>query len=120
MKNTIYLLTIALCGLIVGCVQKTTNQTVSFQLNVSGIPSIKTVGVQIDYEAMEWEKFQLMRELVKDSLYELTITGNTGYLFTEVKFKVNDEFEFKDEPNRKINFDKSRKTIYKATFNKNN
>lgn len=120
MKKHLSIYMFVIVSMLSACVQKTTEQTLTFQLNVSEIPNIKTVGIELENEAIEWEKYYEMKPLVKDSLYELKITGHTGYLFTEVKFKINDETELKDQPNRKVIFDKSGNTIYKATFNKIN
>ena len=107
-------------GLIcmIGCVQKTTNQTVTFEVDVSGISDIKTVGIRIDNEAIGWEKDLEMKAVIKDSLYTITLTGKTGYLFTEIKYNINGKSELEDLPNRKVIFDKSGITQYKATFNK--
>lgn len=120
MKKIIY----AICTLgfifIISCVQKTANQTITFELNVKGIPNIKTVEIRIDNEAIGWEKEMEMKPIIKDSLYSLTLTGKTGYLFTEVKFKINGEYELKELPNRKVIFDKSGTTLFKSTFNKIN
>ncbi len=120
MKKIVY----AICALgfifNISCVQKTTNQTITFELNVKGIPNIKTVEIRIDNEAIKWEKEMEMKPIIKDSLYSLTLTGKTGYLFTEVKFKINGEYELKELPNRKVIFDKSGTTLFKSTFNKIN
>ena len=57
-------------------------------------------------------------EIKKDTLYQVTITGETGYKFTEVKFVVNDTFEFQNEDNRRVIFSKKDTTFFKAKFNK--
>ncbi|OYU93234.1 MAG: hypothetical protein CFE21_21325 [Bacteroidetes bacterium B1(2017)] len=101
------------------CVQESYNQTVTVILDVSGIKDIKSVGLRGDGKPLSWDEDFEMKPLIKDSLYTTTFSGKTGYLFAEVKFVVNGEFELKDKDNRQVYFDKSRKTIYKATFNKN-
>ena len=52
-------------------------------------------------------------------MFQITITGETGYKFTEVKFVVNDTFEFKDKENRRVIFSEKDTTFYKAKFNNN-
>jgi hypothetical protein len=119
MKKINLLYSVLLCFLFTSCVQESYNQTVTAILDVSGIKEIKTVGVRGEGKPLSWNEDFEMKSLVKDSLYTATFTGKTGYLFTEIKFVVNGEFEQKDQDNRRVYFDKSRKTIYKATFNKN-
>lgn len=46
------------------------------------------------------------------------ITGETGYLFTEVKFTVNGDFELKEKDNRKVVFQSKDTTYYNATFDR--
>lgn len=102
------------------CVQESYNQTVTVILDVSDISVINSVGVRGDDKPLSWKQDFEMKPLVKDSLYTATFSGKTGLLFTEIKFVVNGEFELKDQDNRRLVFDKSKKTIYKATFNKIN
>lgn len=109
-----------ICFTTINCVQKSYNQTVTLILDVSEIPNIKTVGVRGGDKPLSWQEDFKMNALVEDSLYTATFSGKTGLLFTEIKFVVNGEFEFKDQDNRRVVFDKSRKTIYKAKFNKIN
>jgi hypothetical protein len=120
MKNLNLLYFLLFGFLFTSCVQKSYNQTVTVILNVSGIKDIKTVGVRGAGKPLSWKEDFEMKPLIKDSLYTATFSGKTGYLFTEIKFVVNGEFELKDKDNRRVYFDKSTKTIYKATFDKNN
>lgn len=105
--------------LISSCVQESYNQAVTVILDVFGIKDIKSVGLRGDGIPLSWDEDFEMKPLIKDSLYTTTFSVKTGYLFAEIKFVVNGEFELKDKDNRQVYFDKSRKTIYKATFNKN-
>jgi hypothetical protein len=113
MKNLIFISLLFLSS----CVQKSYEQTVELQLNVSGIKNIKTVGVRGEHKPLSWDNDLEMKPIEKDSLYTVTISGKTGYTFEELKFTVNGEFELKEKPNRRVNFDASRKTVYKAKFN---
>ncbi len=116
MKTAIKLLLLML--LLSGCVQKSYDRTVLYVLDTKGIPNVKTVGIRGNDNPLSWEKDYLMVLDPNDSLYKATVTTRTGYLFTEIKFVVNGEFEFKDQPNRKIDFEKKDTIVYKAVFNK--
>lgn len=98
------------------CVQKTHLRTVVFTLDVSGIPNIKTVGIRGWDSPLSWNKDFPMKEVVKDSLYEVTISGKTGRLYTEMKFSINGQLEEKISGNRQIYFQRKDTTFYKAKF----
>ena len=59
-----------------------------------------------------------MKEGKKDSLYQITITEETGYKFTEVKFVVNNTFEFQNENNRRVIFSENDITYFNVKFNR--
>ncbi len=99
------------------CVQKTQFRTVVFTLDVSGIPNIKTVGIRGWDSPLSWDKDYPMMEIVKDSLYQVTISGRTGRLYTEMKFSINGELEENISDNRQIYFSDKDTTFYKAKFN---
>lgn len=112
-KLTIAFLSIAFAS---SCVQESHQRTVVFQLDVKGIKNIKTVGIRGN-NPLNWNSdYEMVKG--KDSMYSATISGETGYLFTNVKFTINGEFELVDKPNRKVYFDtKKDTTFYKAIFN---
>lgn len=100
------------------CVQKSYKRTVVFTLDVSQVKNVKKVGIRGNDKPLSWDSDFEMKEIIKDSLYKATITGETGYLFTEIKFTVNDEFEFQNQDNRRVYFDEKKDTtFYKAVFN---
>lgn len=117
MKVGIKIMAFALVLLFSSCVQQTKKQTVTLFLDVNGQKNIKKVGVRGSNNPLSWNS-DLEMKLGKDSLYSVTFTSETGYTFTEVKFTIDDTFEFQDQNNRRIDFHPSGKTIYKATFNK--
>ena len=119
MKNLIILLAITLLGLT-SCVQKTKNQYVTLLLDVSGNKDIKSVGVRGSDKPFSWDYDTEMQVVKKDSLYKKTFEINTGRLCTELKFTINGNFELKDQENRKVYFNQSGETVYKATFEKTN
>jgi hypothetical protein len=102
----------------VSCVQKTYKKTVVLNLQVADIKDVQTVGVRGESTPLSWDKDFLMTPVVKDSLYSVTITGETGYKFSEIKFTVNGVFELEGKDNRKVFFSEGDTTVYNAVFNK--
>jgi len=117
MTNSKILLFVILIFTIGSCVQKSYQRTVKLTLDVSALDSIKTVGVRGKGGPLSWDTDFPMSEIYKDSLYQTVISAETGYLFTEIKFTVNNQFEFENKPNRIVNFDKGDTTFYHAVFN---
>lgn len=117
--KTIIAITASLLSLfLTSCVQKSYKKTVVFALDVSEIKNIKKVGIRGNDKPLSWDYDTEMKEIKKDSLFQITITEETGYKFAEVKFVVNDTFEFQNEENRRVVFSEKDTTFYKAKFNK--
>ena len=104
--------------LLTNCVQKAYKKTVVFTLDVSEIKEVKKVGIRGNDIPLSWDYDTPMKELKKDSLYQVTITTKTGYRFTEIKFVVNDTFELQNEENRRVVFSENDTTFYNAKCNK--
>lgn len=117
MKNIITIIAIVFFLMTTSCVQKTYKKTVVFTVDASEIKNIKKVGIRGNDKPLSWDYDTKMKEIKKDSLYQVTITGETGYKFTEVKFVVNDTFELQNEDNRRVIFSKKDTTFFKAKFN---
>jgi hypothetical protein len=98
------------------CVQSTRTRVAVLTLDVSGKGPITTVGVRGEGNPLSWDTDYPMTELVKDSLYTVTITGQTPYDFTEIKFTVNGQFELENKDNRRLVFTGDT-TFYTAKFN---
>jgi putative oxidoreductase len=108
----------ALLLVATGCVQPAYDRTVIYELDVSALDSIQSVGLRGDEAPLSWQKDQPLTAIVPDSLYRTTVTYRTGYLKTEVKFTVNGTFEFDNADNRRVPFDmRGDTTIYRARFN---
>lgn len=121
MRAIINITIVFLFFLCTSCVQKSYKRTVVFTLDVSQVKNVKKVGIRGNDKPLSWDTDFEMKEVKKDSLYQITITGETGYKFTEVKFVVNDNFEFQNQDNRRVLFDeKNDTTFYKSVFNKRN
>lgn len=105
----------------IGCVQKTCKHTVVFTVDVSSEKAIKTVGLRGFEAPLSWENDLLMQPIKKDSLYQATITFDTPYEGTLVKFTLNGTYELDGKDNRRVQFTKGKDTTYyKAAFNKVN
>lgn len=118
MKNIVIIIAIVFSLLVISCVQKTYKKTVVFTLDTSEIKNVKKVGIRGNDKPLSWDYDTEMKAIKKDSLFQITITGETGYKFTEVKFVVNDTFEFQNEDNRRVHFSEKDTTFFKAKFNK--
>ncbi len=116
MKKYNLILLVLLLISTTSCVQKSYKQTVVFLLDTKGIKNIKSVGIRGENKPLNWVS-DFKMTLNKDSIYTATISGETGYLFSEFKYTINDDFELKGSPNRRVYFDKDGTTIYKAKFN---
>ena len=119
MKTKLAITALLFSLLLTSCVQKSYKKTVVFTIDASEIKNIKKVGIRGNDKPLSWDYDTEMIEIKKDSLFQITITGETGYKFTEVKFVVNDTFEFKDKENRRVIFSEKDTTFYKAKFNNN-
>jgi hypothetical protein len=120
MKTKPPIIALLLSLILTSCVQKTYQKTVVFTLDASEIKNIKTVGIKGNDKPLSWSKNSEMKAIKKDSLYQSTITFETGYTFTEIKFMVNDSLEFENQDNRRVNFSTTDTTFYKAKFNYKN
>ena len=98
------------------CVQKTHQRTVVFILDTSGVKDIEKVGIRGWDTPLSWDEDYPLKEIVKDSLYQATVTGETGRICVEVKFAVNGKLELDGKENRKIYFKEKDTVFYKAKF----
>ena len=110
MKQFKLLILLLMIICINSCVQKSYKRTVVLQLDVKGNKNIKTVGLRGN-NPLSWDSDYEMT-LGNDSIYSATLSGETGYLFTEVKFTINGNFELQNKPNRRIEFDTKKDTTF--------
>jgi PBP1b-binding outer membrane lipoprotein LpoB len=119
-----FLLSLSILTILItfsSCVQKTYDRKVRFLLDVSQMAPIKSCGLRGSNSPLSWDQDLEMKPLIKDSLYSVDVTFNTGYLGCEVKFVVNGQFELQNKDNRRIPFDVNKDTtIYSAVFDKIN
>jgi hypothetical protein len=114
MKNTVASTLLLILILATSCVQKTYKKTVVFTVDVSEIKTIKKVGIRGNDKPLSWDYDTEMKAIKKDSLYQIALTIETGYKFTEVKFSLNDNLESNDGENRRVVFSENDTTYYKA------
>ena len=112
-----FIITGCITTLFFGCVQKASNKTVVYILHVNDSGNINSVGIRGRDKPLNWQNDFEMKMDKSDSTFRTTVTYLTGYKFTEAKFTVNNEFEFKNEDNRKIVFSDKDTTVYTASFN---
>lgn len=122
MKNKI-IVAIVVALVATGCVQKSYTHTIKILLTINNKKGIKKVGVrggENQGNPLNWNSDLPMNEVIKDSLYTTTFEIQSGYTFAEIKFVVDDVWELKDQPNRRITFNDKNDTIFlNATFDKN-
>lgn len=106
-----------MAGMLIGCVQKSSKKTVVYILKISGGDSVETVGLRGKHNPLNWRSDYEMNKNSTDSTYEAVVTYITGYKFTEVKFSLNNQLEFQEQANRKVVFEDSDTTIFRATYN---
>ena len=111
------LLALALAALLLpGCVQKASDKTVVYLLEVHGHPNVRQVGLRGRDKPLSWDYDLPLTLVKKDSLYRAVVTIHTGYNTTEVKFTLNGGFELKEKDNRRIVFGSTDTTVYRARF----
>lgn len=116
MKNISFLI-ILFCFILNSCVQKTFTKTVVYNLTVKNIKDIQSAGIRGNDKPLNWNEDLKMEVIKADTLYQTIVTYKTGYKFTEVKFVVNGDFEFQNNPNRRVAFNDKDTTYYQAEFN---
>jgi hypothetical protein len=118
MKTIVTITALLLFIMVTSCVQKSYKRIVVFTLDASQIKEVKKVGIRGKDKPFSWDYDTELKFSATDSLYQVTTTFDTGYKFTEVKFVVNDTFEFQNQDNRRVHFSDKDTTFFKAKFNK--
>lgn len=115
MKKIVFL--IISCFLMFSCVQKAYKQTVIYTVEIPDSEGITFVGVRGKDKPLNWDQDTELKKINDKGVYQVKVTYLTGYKFTEVKFTRNGEYELQNMPNRRIEFNNSGITQYKAVFN---
>jgi hypothetical protein len=110
-------ITLAATVLLAGCVQPTHDRTVVYEVDVSRVADVRTVGVRGSDQPLTWDGDRALDAVQPGALYRTAVTYRTGYLVTRAKFTVNGEFELADGDNRVIRFATTGDTTwYRAVF----
>jgi hypothetical protein len=101
------------------CVQPTHRYEVEFELMIPMGTAVESVSIHGQDYPLSWEKEMPLTRKAGDSVYTVKVPFQTGYLYTEYKYKLNGEYELKEQENRRIVFqeDKLSYTI-RDTLNK--
>lgn len=116
MKNALLIALITIF-FATSCVQKTNTKTVVYILTLPKLENVQSVGIRGNDKPLNWDNDFELKAIKPDNLYEAIVTYKTGYKFTEVKFVVDDKFEFQNSPNRRIEFSPLDTTYYAAEYN---
>ena len=104
-----------------GCVQPAYDRTVMYELDLTGVSNVQSVGVRGRDKPLSWNSDVAMTQRVAGGPYVVAVTYRTGYLVTEVKFTVNGEFELADKDNRIVRMVPTTRggdtTVYRAQYN---
>jgi putative oxidoreductase len=112
---------VLVCVTLTGCVQRAYDRTIVYELDVSRVPNVQSVGVRGRDKPLSWNSDVAMTQRVAGGPHTVAVTYHTGYLITEVKFTVNGEFELTNQDNRTVRVRRTvtggDTTVYRATFN---
>ena len=88
-------------------------------MDVSGIQDIQAIGVRGALPPLNWNQDFNLTDEDQDMIYTSQIVIDNPYKFVELKFVKNGgEYELDGQPNRRVYFDESKTTEYRATFDK--
>lgn len=108
----------ALILVFASCVQPTHRYEVEFELMIPMGTLVESVSIQGEDYPLSWQMETPLKRRESDSIYSVKVPFQTGYLFTEYKYKLNGEYELKDHDNRRIVFREGQTTyIIRDTFN---
>ncbi|GAA4318044.1 DoxX family protein [Flaviaesturariibacter amylovorans] len=90
-------------------------RTVVYRVQVPG-PAPKVVAVRGGDAPLSWETDRALHLLPGTDMYTDTVTYNTAYGFTDVKFVRDGQFELDQKDNRRVQFNGKDTVVYSATF----
>lgn len=86
MEIILYIVATLFLFLTISCEQKTKKRIVVFTLDISKVDTIKNVGIRGGDSPLSWQNDYPMKEILKDSLYQVTIISETEMICSEFKF----------------------------------
>jgi putative oxidoreductase len=98
--------------------QKANQEKVTVYLDARGFKGeIKEVGLRGQGDVLDWNKDYTLTKTAQEGIYTAQFTTTTASKVLEMKFTINQQFEFDNESNRRITFDPSHTTSYTAKYN---
>ncbi|MFN7419699.1 MAG: hypothetical protein ACK5RV_02315, partial [Flavobacterium sp.] len=79
---------------------------------------VATVGVYGSGNPFSWQQLLALEPIIADSVYRVTFTSKTGFLATEFKFMVNDQWELNNQPNRILKYNTEGVTKMEVVFDR--
>lgn len=113
-----YIKLLLILVLMISCVQETHLKTVTYKVDMNGFENVDKVGIRGAFTDNPWQETIYFTDDDNDGIFEGTITQKTAQNSVEFKFvNQDDQFELKDQGNRRINFEYKPETIlYEAEF----
>lgn len=111
--------TIIIAFLLIGCVQKEHQKTITFNLDMRGLENPTNVGVRGNFTIKPWRETVFLTDDDNDGIYTISLSRETAGYGIEFKF-VNKEniYELVGKDNREIVFEYKPETIvYSTKFN---
>jgi hypothetical protein len=118
MKQILSTFALILLYCTTSCVQETHLKSITFKVDMNQVESVGNVGIRGNFTNPSWEQMVPLTDADNDGIYEATISQKTAVNSIRFKFvNQNDQYEMKDQPNRKLEFEYKPQTItYEATF----
>ncbi|MFM2266142.1 MAG: hypothetical protein RLZ77_1562 [Bacteroidota bacterium] len=114
MKN--FALFFILAMTLVSCVQKAYDRKVELTLRLPKKQVVQSVVVYGNGNPLSWQQPLALQPVIADSVYKVTFTSTTGYLQTELKFAVNEQWELNNQPNRILKYNTKGTTKMEVVF----
>lgn len=116
MKN--FALFFILAMTVASCVQKTYERKVELTLRLPQKQAVTSIGVYGSGNPLSWQQPLALKPIIADSVYRVTFTAKTGFLQTELKFMVNEQWELNNKPNRILKYNTEGVTKMEVVFDR--
>lgn len=116
MKN--FALFFILAMTLVSCVQKAYDRKVELTLRLPKKQKVTSIGVYGSGNPLSWQQPMALQPIIADSVYQVTFTSKTGFLATELKFMVNEQWELNNQPNRILKYNTKGVTKMEVVFDR--
>lgn len=105
--------------LLVSCVQKEHEKTITFKVDMRDVENANEVGVRGNFTNPSWQKTIPITDQDEDGIYTVSLSRVTAAYSITFKFvNNNSDYELRDKENRQIVFKYQPEIIeYSAVFN---